>query len=176
MNSDFIQNVVLLVLTAMLTGLVAPYMLKRIDEQRESKQREIDSRRMREQQLFEADRARFEHAADKYDQNSWEFFFKVRAEISKARRLVSKDAYQELRHFYYQELIKLDEDLSTLIQDPGYTELEEERKKWQVMLESFGTTWTDRIDYFVELLANEFALAASVISQSSEQVQTPKQT
>jgi hypothetical protein len=57
-SQSFIENVLVLILTAGITGFLLPYLLKLIDERRARQQREIDDRRNREQKRFEASLAR----------------------------------------------------------------------------------------------------------------------
>lgn len=57
-SQQFGESVILLVLTAGVTGLLIPYILKRIDERRLHDQKEADERKLRDQKEFEADLAR----------------------------------------------------------------------------------------------------------------------
>jgi hypothetical protein len=58
MSQTFLENVVLLILTASLTGFLVPYVLKRIDARKAQEQKDIDARKQREQKAFEAELAR----------------------------------------------------------------------------------------------------------------------
>jgi|LakMenE01Jun11ns_1017448.scaffolds.fasta_scaffold9913576_2 hypothetical protein len=53
-GQDFLERVLLLMLTAGGTGFLIPYVLKVVDERKAQKQKEIDDRRLREQKLYEA--------------------------------------------------------------------------------------------------------------------------
>ncbi|MBD2103594.1 hypothetical protein [Leptolyngbya sp. FACHB-261] len=53
-SQDFFEKVLLLILTAGVTGLLIPCVLKIVDERKAQKQKEIDDRRLREQKLYEA--------------------------------------------------------------------------------------------------------------------------
>ncbi|MBD3886373.1 hypothetical protein IFO70_32315 [Phormidium tenue FACHB-886] len=53
-SQDFLEKVLLLILTAGVTGLLIPYVLRIVDERKAQKQKEIDDRRLREQKLYEA--------------------------------------------------------------------------------------------------------------------------
>ena len=53
-SQDFLERVLLLMLTAGGTGFLIPYVLKVVDERKAQKQKEIDDRRLREQKLYEA--------------------------------------------------------------------------------------------------------------------------
>jgi hypothetical protein len=53
-SQDFLEKVLLLILTAGVTGFLIPYVLKIVDERKAQKQKEIDDRRLREQKLYEA--------------------------------------------------------------------------------------------------------------------------
>jgi lipopolysaccharide export LptBFGC system permease protein LptF len=57
-SPSLIESIILLALTALLTGFVVPYILKRIDEQRERQRQEVEERKLREQEIFEAELAR----------------------------------------------------------------------------------------------------------------------
>lgn len=57
-NQGFLENVILLALTALVTGFLIPYILKRIDERKLKEQKEVDERKFREQKEFEAELVR----------------------------------------------------------------------------------------------------------------------
>src|SRR5581483_5947493 len=56
--SSFEQSVILLLMTAGLTGIGAPFILRKVDERRAQRQGELDAQRLRAQKVFEADLAR----------------------------------------------------------------------------------------------------------------------
>lgn len=58
MSGQFVENAVLLLLTALITGLIVPVVLRRIDEGRQEIQSAAQELRLREQKRFEADLAR----------------------------------------------------------------------------------------------------------------------
>jgi hypothetical protein len=53
-SQDFLEKVLLLALTAGVTGFLVPYVLKVVDERKAQRQKEIDDRRLREQKQYEA--------------------------------------------------------------------------------------------------------------------------
>jgi hypothetical protein len=53
-SKDLIEKVFLLILTAVVTGLLVPYILKVVDERKAQRQKEIDDRRLRDQKQYEA--------------------------------------------------------------------------------------------------------------------------
>lgn len=57
-SQNFLEGVILLALTAGLSGFLVPYILKRIDERKLREQKLIDERKIREQKEFDADLAR----------------------------------------------------------------------------------------------------------------------
>jgi len=61
------------------------------------------------------DEKRYQLAFDEYDKQSWVFFSKIRAEISKARRLTSERTYQGLLKYYEDWLMKNDSALMNLV-------------------------------------------------------------
>jgi hypothetical protein len=58
LTPEFFQNVILLVLTVAFTGLLAPYILKKVDERKSRELLRLDEVRHREQKLFEAELVR----------------------------------------------------------------------------------------------------------------------
>ncbi|EKU99441.1 hypothetical protein Lepto7375DRAFT_1485 [Leptolyngbya sp. PCC 7375] len=53
-SQDFLENTILLVLTAAITGFLVPYILKIIDSRRSQKQKEVEYSRLKEQKQYEA--------------------------------------------------------------------------------------------------------------------------
>jgi hypothetical protein len=56
-SQGFLENVTLLLLTALVTGFAVPFVLKSIEERRAREQKRIDAERAREQKRFEAELA-----------------------------------------------------------------------------------------------------------------------
>lgn len=141
------ENLVLLAVTAVLTGFLVPF-IKGI----------IDQRKLLEQKHFEADLARqnkviesqgalldrltdllwgqilrtvevqyrafhgelqaFEEAWKRYDEASWSFFLNTRAEVSKARQLASDQVCDVLLRLY-GDFMALDQELVALAKRPA---------------------------------------------------------
>jgi hypothetical protein len=57
-SQDFLEKLLLLVFTAVLSGLLVPYFLKQVDAQKLRDQKAIDERKNREQKEFESDLVR----------------------------------------------------------------------------------------------------------------------
>ncbi len=53
-SQDFLEKVFLLVLTAGVTGFLAPYILKIVDDRRTQKQKDVEHLRLKEQKQYEA--------------------------------------------------------------------------------------------------------------------------
>jgi len=58
LSQGFLESVILLILTASVTGVLVPFILKRIDERKLKEQKEVDERRLRDQKEFDAALAR----------------------------------------------------------------------------------------------------------------------
>jgi hypothetical protein len=58
LSQGFIETIVTLLVTALVTGFLIPYLLKKIDERKLRQQKEVDERKLREQKEFEAALAR----------------------------------------------------------------------------------------------------------------------
>lgn len=79
-SQDFIQSIILLLLTALITGFLIPYIFKIIDQDKIQKQKEEDARKQREQKSFEAQLARQTKIIDsqvafleKFSESIWKF-------------------------------------------------------------------------------------------------------
>ena len=58
LSQDFIESALTILLAALLTGFLIPYILKRIDERKLREQKEVDARKLKEQKVFDAELAR----------------------------------------------------------------------------------------------------------------------
>jgi hypothetical protein len=139
-DNAFIRNVCLLLLTALLTGLLVPYLLKVIDNRKAMRQQERASALARQAKIIE-DQAqfldnlavelwkwrymsirltyyggqgmwdRFKEADDTYNREFWEVLHHIRSQIGRAKRLISDHAYQRLLSLYKNEIINLDNQI-----------------------------------------------------------------
>jgi len=136
-DNAFIRSVLLLLLTALLTGLLIPYLLKVIDNRKAIRQQERASALARQVKIIE-DQAqllnslteelwkwrymsirltyyggqgawdRFKEADDVYNREFWDVLHRIRGQIGRAKRLISDRTYQRLLSFYKDEIISLD--------------------------------------------------------------------
>ena len=182
LNQDFLEKIILLVLTALMTGFGIPYVLKRIEE-----------RKLREQKKFEADLARqgkiidaqakllddlscllwkwrylakkvvyygaqknMEHytlAKKQYEESVWDILNEFRIEISRARRLVSERAYEGLDSLYKYVVHDLDVKITDVIRDD---ELDVEKSS--AIAERFSVEVSKKLDDAIDNLASELKL------------------
>jgi hypothetical protein len=136
-DNAFIRNVCLLLLTALLTGLLIPYLLKVVDDRKAMRQQEHASALTRQAKIIE-DQAqflnnlaedlwkwrymsirltyyggqgvwdRFEETDDAYDREIWDVLHHIRSQIGRAKRLISDNAYRRLLSLYKDVIIDLD--------------------------------------------------------------------
>ncbi len=137
MSGEFLEKVILLVISLASSGFIIPYIF-----------REIDHRKHEEKQLFEAQIARqnkviesqvelvneissllwsyqllliavpyyqqfeskdmYNSALNEYEQSAGDLLGRIRTEISKSIRLCSEQTYKDLVEFYYTYLIDVD--------------------------------------------------------------------
>lgn len=184
MNFDpaFFEKIILLILTALITGFGIPYVLKRIEE-----------RKLREQKKFEADLARqgkiidaqakllddlsqllwkwrylakkvvyygaqenterFELARKQYDEAVWDILNEFRIEISRSRRLVSERAYEKLDSLYNYVVHDLDVSISEVIRTDK-PDVEKSRE----IAERFSVEVSKKLDDAMDDLASELDL------------------
>lgn len=182
LNQGFLENIVLLVLTALITGFGIPWVLKRIEE-----------RKLREQKRFEADLARqgkiidaqskllddlsqllwkwrylakkvvyygaqenserYDLARRQYDENVWDILNEFRAEISRSRRLVSERAYERLDSLYNYVVHDIDVKISDIIGQDGL-----DVKTSREMADRFSVEVSKKLDDALDDLASELNL------------------
>ena len=141
-TAEFIQNVIVLLITALLSGFLIPYILKMVDDSKSQRRKITEAELQRQEKIIEAqsklldDITRllwqwrylsikltyyggqnqgdsYTQARQQYDVNVWDILNALRTEISRARRLVSEAAYQQLL-LLYKDIVQLDRDLRTL--------------------------------------------------------------
>ena len=124
-SESFLQGLFLLVVTAGLTGLLVPAIKGRLDDRKYRDQKVFESELSRQEKVIDAQAAllkdasevmwsfyllslkvtwyaasgneeRFDAAWQQWDEESWLLFGRLRAEISKARRLTSHTIHAEL--------------------------------------------------------------------------------
>ncbi len=143
-SESFIQSLVLLGATAVLTGVLVPLIKGYMDDRKFRQQKLFEADLARQGKVIEAqvqlleslaqmlwdfqllaiavtyyktlpDEKRYQLAFDEYDKQSWVFFSKIRTEISKARRLMSERTYEGLLKYYEDWLMKNDSALMSLV-------------------------------------------------------------
>lgn len=100
------------------------------------------------------DQEKYEAAVEEYAENAWDYFGKIRTEISKAARLTSNETYQTLLNFYTESLMKLDVRLATLIRK------EAPHEEWKTHHDLVFQTLASQVDQIVSLLAEELRLSS----------------
>lgn len=183
---SFTQSLVLLVVTALLTGLVVPYVLKTVEYRKSTEQREREAASKRQAEIIAA-QSKFldelttqlwgwrymsmkvtyyggtgsadEYASASQDYNAavWDSLNQLRNQISRSRRLVSENAYQRLVSLYDLTLVALDKQLS----QARFLEHDLERRGRFVELNHYiYESVTQDIDTILDELAAEMELKA----------------
>ncbi len=173
MSQDFIEKIVLLLLTASLTGFLVPYILKKIDERkaRQTKIIEAQSKFLDDisQTLWEwrymsikvvyyatsNNVKQFNIATKEYDDKIWEVFNQIRRDISISRRLLPEKAFQELLSFY-AFMVELDKQVSSLLISDELNEYI--TNKAAKLNGHIYTDVTEKIDKVIDYLASELHL------------------
>ncbi|MCA1814944.1 MAG: hypothetical protein LC746_00790 [Acidobacteria bacterium] len=176
-SRTFVESVVLLLLTAGLTGLLAPWVLKRVEERRlrrgkiiEAQSKLLDDlsallwgwRYMTVKVTYYAvkgDAERYAAARKDYDEKVWEVFNDMRRQISLSIRLVSMESYQTLLE-QRRYMSDLDREMSALLKNEAQTD--EWRAEAKRMHEHIRAEATTRIDDLINRLATELHLKASL--------------
>lgn len=143
MDQPFLENVFLIVLTALLTGFGIPYVLGRIEERKLLERKKFDADLVRQSKILEAQSKlledlsgllwkwrylgkkvvyygaeknveRYDLAKKQYDESIWDIINEFRAEISRSRRLVSERAYKRLDSLYNYVVGDVDMQISSI--------------------------------------------------------------
>lgn len=145
-NQTFLQSVLLLLLTAMLTGILVPLIKTYIDNKNFERQKRYEAELALESKKVEArsqlledlaqalweyhnlcyevvyyriifyDEARYKKAIDDFHEKCWLLYTKAKIEEAKARRLVSGTTHREIAEFV-EYVYDRDTELATLIKE-----------------------------------------------------------
>jgi hypothetical protein len=142
-DDAFLQGFLLLLATAAITGLLVPLIKGRIDDRKFREQKVFESALARQGKVIDSqaklledlsqllwaflllslevtyyaeqsDSEKFAIAWQKYDETAWDYFGRIRAEISKARRLTSDPTYEALLSVYNTWFMDFDLDLTRM--------------------------------------------------------------
>jgi hypothetical protein len=145
MSTEFIEKIVLLLLTAGLTGFLVPLLFRLIDQRKHAQQKLFEADLARQTKIIDAQvkliedlaqllwefqllliavpyyrqfegRDLYSPALKAYEKGAGNLLGRIRAEISKALRLTPRFMYQRLKDFYYKRLLELDLKVSMLAQ------------------------------------------------------------
>lgn len=192
-SQSFIENVVILLFTASLTGVLVPLLFRRIDEQKNREQKIFEAELSRQNKIIEAqvklledlsallweyqlllievpycrqfpERNLYPAALKKYEENSGRLLSKIRAEISKALRLTPYNIYEELKKFYYQQLLQLDLTVSQLATSD--TRKQDKIGEWEQLNRYAVGDLSEIVDNIIDKLASELSLKAGASGPS----------
>jgi hypothetical protein len=192
-SPDFGEKVLILLLTVALSGLLAPYVLKRFEEYKTREQKNREAQLSRQAKLIDAqaefldtisrllwdwryaymrvayyggvqDTQRYEAAWQRYSETVWETLSQIRYQISRSRRLVSEEAYNHLLAFY-QKIVDSDKSLleATKIENPVARSLELGDLNYLIFREI-----TEGIDALLHDLAAEVQLSNKLQARPSD--------
>lgn len=184
-SAEFVENVVLLLLTAGLTGLLVPLLLRQIDQRKHAQQMIFEADIARQAKIIDAQVKLIEDLAQllweyqllligvpyyrqfegrdlyapslkAYEDGAGNLLGKIRAEISKALRLTPRSTYQRLKDFYYEHLLELDLKVSVLAQrDKAGAEVSDE---WSQLQRFAVEELSEIVDKLIDDLASELEL------------------
>lgn len=181
LSPDFWEKALILILTATITGLLVPYVLKRVDESKSIEQKRLEADISRQAKLIEA-QARFldettevlwnwrylsmkvayngdgrreeQYAASvaAYEAGIWDVLSKLRNQTSKSRRLVSEKGYTNLVALY-KKIVELDARLDEIVRQK--LPVEARAKALAPISKKLYDEMTQSLDDTLDLLARE---------------------
>ena len=181
-DQTFLEKIVFLVITAVITGFGIPYVLKRIEERKLREQKKFEADLARQNKIIEAqsklldnltellwnwrylakkvvyysaenDMKRYDLAKKQYEEDVWCVFHKFRVEISKSRRLASESAYKELDSLYKYVTKDIDIKVNAIIRAK-----EPDVIKSETLSKRFHYEVSKRLDEVLDGLASELNL------------------
>jgi len=183
-SQGFVENMILLLLTALVSGFGIPYVLKRIEERKLSEQKKFETDQARQSKIVEAqsnlleeltqilwewrylakkvlyyasgkNKELYQVAKTEYDGKVWDILDQFRVVISRSRRLVSEEAYRDLCLLYEYVVHDLDSKVSSII------EMDEPNVNKALILGGrFSTEVSQRLDDEIDSIADEMDLKA----------------
>ena len=184
LNQNFSEKLIFLIVTALLTGFLIPYVLKQIDEAESREQIRFETEIARQTKIIEAQakfldeiteslwnwrytsirvtfhagdpvEERYSAAVKTYETKIWEVLNNLRNQISKSRRLVSEKGYKSLVALY-DEITSLDSKLADFIRQ----DLSKEERVTALAKIHEALRWemTKKLDEIIDMLAKEVRL------------------
>jgi hypothetical protein len=140
-DKSLVQGLLLLAATAVLTGLLVPWIKGRVDDRKFREQKVFEAELARQSKVIESqaklledlsdllwaflllslevtyyaqqhNESKFDEAWLKYDNGSWEYFGKIRAALSRARRLTSQETLEALTGVFESWFMGFDLELT----------------------------------------------------------------
>ncbi len=183
-SEELVRQVTLLFLGALITGFGVPYVLRLIDARKMREQTTFDAELARQSKLLDAQSAlldeitrlvwawrflakqvmyygsrgeneRYAAAKAQYEEGVWGLLDGFRAQISKARRLVSEAAFERLNELYGYVVHDVDLKVSDLAGGP-----ELDRAACSKLAQRFSAEVSRRLDDALFELASELRLTS----------------
>lgn len=184
-SSSFLEKALLLGATAALTGFLVPEITARMADRRLKQQTVFQAGIARQDKIIDAqaafydrfadlvwefhllhvdvsfrrflnDQEKYQQAVDRYATRSAELLGRLRAEISKGKRLMENEGHQALLRLFENELLPKDAALEKLIGQGGEATAESWRAHHQGMMGPVRAS----IDQTLDILATQMKLRA----------------
>jgi len=182
LSQSFIEKVLLIILTAILTGILIPYINSKIAQRKFKEQKLFEAEIARQSKIIESQNelliklehlvhsfqlraiavawyqssdknpTKFQESRNIYDKNAWGFFIDMQTLIGKASRFTSPEVQKELENFY-DEMKKVDIKLVKLLK--GDTSDEE----WLEFQHNLKSEYGIKLKKIMELLAKDYGLS-----------------
>jgi hypothetical protein len=193
-SQDFIENAVILLMTASLTGVLVPLLFRLIDERKNREQKIFEAELLRQGKIIDSqvklledlssllweyqlllievpyyrqfpERDLFSTAMKTYEENSGKLLSKIRAKISKVLRLTPYPIYEELKDLYYKQLLSLDLKVSQLA--ASNVKNQDMTREWRELNQYVVYELSEIVDQIIDKLANELKLKANKCTKVS---------
>ncbi len=181
-SKSFIESVLLLILTAILTGFLVPYISSKLAYRKFKEQKLFEAEIARQSKIIESQNellvelerlitafryrgvniiwsakspAEYQESRKSYEDNAWKFFIDMETAIGKASRLTSPDVYKELEKFY-NEIKNLDMTLVKLLKRDAAAE------EFKEIMPKFGHECRKNLKKMLDMLAQDYGLSKSI--------------
>jgi hypothetical protein len=188
LTQTFWEQLLILLTTALLTGFIVPYVLKRIDEAKSIEQKLREAGIARQAKLIDAQSNFLDETAEvlwawrylsmkvaydgsapvddlyaasvlEYQKGIWGILSRLRKQTSKARRLVSESGYERMVALYDQ-IVELDGQIEGLVR--AQMPLEKRTEAFSPIQVCLRNEMTEKLDSTLYALAKEVQLLPEI--------------
>jgi hypothetical protein len=186
LSNDFFEKLILLAFAAVITSFLIPYILQKADHINRQDRIVYQAEIARQNKILEAkveflntlhelfwnyqimaidvpfylqfkNERMYNESLKQYEENAGKLIGKIRGEIAKAYRLTSQEQYEELKKFYYEIILVVDQKLLSIASKAEIKD-QTEIEKWKQLQNYLLNDYAKMVDEIMNDLALELDL------------------